>query len=108
MFHAGEVVSGQQQALDRADLLRVDWQRADVVLSLEADFLGPAGSPGMQRELAVRRRPEAGPMKERFLKSSVHEVYLIPKYGPAKEYPTFDITIGYFYKTRNSKRFTVT
>ena len=61
-FHLGEVVAGQRQVLGHPDMQRVDWSRADVVLSLEADFLGPTGSPGTQRGFSLRRRPEKGSM----------------------------------------------
>jgi len=61
-FHAGETIAGQRQALGTDALMRVDWEKADVVVSLEADFLGPGGCPADQRVFAARRRPEKGAM----------------------------------------------
>jgi Fe-S-cluster-containing dehydrogenase component/anaerobic selenocysteine-containing dehydrogenase len=61
-FHAEEAIAGQLEALGTEDRFSVDWDRADVILSLEADFLGPVGTPGEQRQFAERRLPEPGPM----------------------------------------------
>ena len=61
-FHAEEAIAGQLEALGTEGRFGVDWNRADVVLSLEADFLGPLGTPGDQRQFAQRRLPESGPM----------------------------------------------
>ena len=61
-FHADEAIAGQLEALGTEDRFSLNWDRADVVLSLEADFLGPVGTPGDQRQFAKRRLPESGPM----------------------------------------------
>jgi len=61
-FHAQEAIAGQLEALGTEDRFSVAWDRADVVVCLEADFLGPVGTPGDQRQFAQRRLPESGPM----------------------------------------------
>jgi len=58
IFHSGEAAAGQTQAMGIGAPLRVDWDRADVILSLEADFLGPWGSSADPQGYAARRQPD--------------------------------------------------
>jgi MoCo/4Fe-4S cofactor protein with predicted Tat translocation signal len=57
-FHTENVREGRNSALGTDTLPTVMWNRADVVLSVECDFLGSEGTAGSQRGFAERRSPE--------------------------------------------------
>ncbi len=57
-----DIMEARAQVLGTASLPVVQWDRADVVASIDADFLGSDGSTTDQAGFASRRRPEAGPM----------------------------------------------
>jgi Fe-S-cluster-containing dehydrogenase component len=57
-FHELERVEGRQLAFGTPSLASVRWDLAEVVLSLDCDFLGTQGAPGDERSFSFRRRPE--------------------------------------------------
>ena len=58
IFHSGEATTGQAQTIGIGAPLQVNWDSTDVILSLEADFLGPWESSADQQGYAARRQPD--------------------------------------------------
>jgi len=59
-LHDGERSGGRQLAFGTPGAGTIRWDLADVILSVDCDFLGSQGQPGDERAFSARRRPEAG------------------------------------------------
>ncbi|MFB3904425.1 MAG: 4Fe-4S dicluster domain-containing protein [Acidobacteriota bacterium] len=57
-FHEAERLEGRQVAFGTRSLASIRWDLADVVLTLDCDFLGAQGRPGDEIGFSARRRPE--------------------------------------------------
>ena len=57
-FHAGEVAEGRRRVLGAATIPRIAWDVADVIVSLDADFLAPSFHDRANRGFASRRQPD--------------------------------------------------
>jgi Fe-S-cluster-containing dehydrogenase component/anaerobic selenocysteine-containing dehydrogenase len=64
--HDGEVRRGWGAATGWNGVPEVSWEEADVILSLESDFLGEAGAACDQKSFIARRQPDSAGKMSRF------------------------------------------